>query len=299
MTTYNNCTLCPRECSVDRSKSTGYCMQSDKIKIARAALHKWEEPCICTGEGCGAVFFSGCTLRCCYCQNYEISHDNKGFYITERELADIFLKLRDEGACCIDLVSPTPFVPSIISALDLVKSKLGIPIVYNCGGYESQQTLDMLSGYIDIYLPDLKYFSSEYSAKYSGCKDYFEHAMPAIVKMQKQVGKPAYNENGQMIKGVIVRHLALPTLRHDSANVLKALRDNFEPDDIVLSLMSQYVPVYKALEHREINRKISTFEYNYLLDTACDLGFEGYSQQRDASSEAYIPKFYDDKDGIK
>lgn len=258
----------------------------------------WEEPCLCGKGGSGAIFFSGCSLKCCFCQNYEISHENKGFNITERELADIFLKLQDDGACNIDLVSPTQFVPGIISSLNLVKDKLNIPVVYNCGGYESLETLDMLDGYVDIYLPDLKYFSPEFSKKYSDCTDYFERAMPAIIKMQKQVGKPRYDENSVMTKGVIVRHLALPTLRHDSAAVLKALRENFEPDDIVLSLMSQYVPVYKASEHCEINRKISTFEYNYLIDTACSLGFNGYSQQRDASSEAYIPEFYDSRQKI-
>ncbi len=292
---YKNCSLCPRRCGVDRTKAVGFCRQSDKIRIARADLHMWEEPCISGTEGSGAVFFSGCTLKCCFCQNFEISQQYKGCEITEHELADIFLKLQDKGANNINLVSPTQFLPGIIMALDIARPSLNIPVVYNCGGYESLETIDMLNGYIDIYLPDLKYFDAEYALKYSGANGYFETAMAAIKHMQAQVGKPCYDDRGIMKSGVIVRHLTLPTLRHDSEKLLYALRDNFEPDDIVLSLMSQYVPMHKACEHHEINRRISTFEYNFVVDLAASLGFEGYSQERSAADKGYVPQFFGSK----
>lgn len=292
---YKNCSLCPRRCGVDRTKAVGFCRQSDKIRIARADLHMWEEPCISGTEGSGAVFFSGCTLKCCFCQNFEISQQYKGCEITEHELADIFLKLQDKGANNINLVSPTQFLPGIIMALDIARPSLNIPVVYNCGGYESLETIDMLNGYIDIYLPDLKYFDDEYALKYSGANGYFETAMAAIKHMQAQVGKPCYDDRGIMKSGVIVRHLTLPTLRHDSEKLLYALRDNFEPDDIVLSLMSQYVPMHKACEHHEINRRISTFEYNFVVDLAASLGFEGYSQERASADKGYVPDFFGSK----
>ncbi len=292
---YKSCDLCPRRCGVDRTKSAGFCRQSDKIRIARADLHMWEEPCISGKEGSGAVFFSGCTLKCCFCQNFEISQQYKGYEITERELADIFLRLQDKGANNINLVSPTQFIPGIISALDIARPKLKIPVVYNCGGYESTETIDMLNGYVDIYLPDLKYFDDEFAIKYSSANRYFETAITAIKHMQKQVGKPCYDDRGIMKSGVIVRHLTLPTLRHDSEKLLYALRDNFELDDIVLSLMSQYVPMHRACEHQEINRRISTFEYNFVVDLAASLGFDGYSQERAAADKGYVPEFFGSK----
>lgn len=295
MIEYDNCRLCPRRCGVDRRSSFGFCRQSDRIKIARADLHFWEEPCISGEKGSGTIFFSGCTLNCCFCQNHEISHEGKGYEITVEELCDIFLDLQEKGANNINLVSPTPFVPSVIEALDMAKPRLNIPIVYNCGGYESLETIKMLEGYIDIYLPDLKYFDDQYATRYSGCKNYFSTAIAAIEAMQKQVGKPVYDEKGIMKKGVIVRHLALPTLRHDSVNIIEALSRLFSPDDIVLSIMSQYTPMYKACEHKEINRRISTFEYNSILDAAEHFGFKGYSQERSSSDEVYIPPFTDEK----
>lgn len=292
---YAKCRLCPRECGVDRRVKTGFCSCTDEIKIARAALHLWEEPCISGKNGSGAVFFSGCTLKCVFCQNYEISHHNKGFNISISELADTFLKLKSLGADNINLVSPTPYVPSIVKALDMVKGDLGIPIIYNCGGYESLRTLKMLDGYIDIYLPDIKYFSDEYANRYSNCAEYFKTAAAAVKEMLNQVGKPIFDGDGLLRKGVIVRHLALPTLRHDSAAVINALREEFSGDEILFSAMSQYTPVYKASRFPEINRRISTFEYNYVLECAQDAGFNGYSQERSASDTSYIPKFYDTK----
>jgi putative pyruvate formate lyase activating enzyme len=292
---YKNCNLCPRRCGVDRTKSVGFCRQSDKIRIARADLHMWEEPCISGKEGSGAVFFSGCTLKCCFCQNFEISQQYKGYEVTEHELADIFLMLQDKGANNINLVSPTQFLPGIITALDIARPKLKIPVVYNCGGYESSETIDMLNGYVDIYLPDLKYFDNKFALKYSGANGYFDIAIEAIKHMQAQVGKPCYDDSGIMKSGVIVRHLTLPSLRHDSEKLIYALRDNFEPDDIVLSLMSQYVPMHRAYEYKEINRRISTFEYNFVVDLAASLGFEGYSQERAAADKGYVPEFFGSK----
>ena len=282
-------------CRVDRHKAIGFCRQSDEIKIARADLHMWEEPCISGSQGSGTVFFSGCTLKCIFCQNYEISQLDKGYAITVNELADIFLQLQEKGAHNINLVSPTPYVPHIIKALDMVKGKLTIPVVYNCGGYERIETLKMLKGYVQIYLPDLKYFDDTYAKEYSGTSDYFETAMQAIKEMVRQVGKPRFDDNGIMQSGVIVRHLALPTLRHDSAKVIDALGKEFASDEIMLSLMSQYIPMHKAVGHPKLGRKISTFEYNKVLETANRFGYEGFSQERSSSSEVYVPPFTDKK----
>ncbi len=296
MVSYEKCELCPRRCLVNRQEHTGFCGQSDKIKIARAALHLWEEPCVSIGLGSGAVFFSGCTLRCCFCQNHEISHEGKGYTVTTGELAEIFLRLQDEGAENINLVSPTPFVPSVVEALEMVRDKLRIPVIYNCGGFERVETIKALGGYIDIYLPDVKYFSDEYAREFSGCPgSYFETAIAAVKEMQRQVGKPQFDERGKLLKGVIVRHMVLPTLRRDSMAVIEALRESFEPDEILLSLMCQYVPMYRAVSEekfRKINRRVSTFEYNSVLDYARELGFDGYSQERSSSDECFVPEFF-------
>ena len=282
-------------CRVDRHKAIGFCRQRDEIKIARADLHMWEEPCISGSQGSGTVFFSGCTLKCIFCQNYEISQLDKGYAITVNELADIFLQLQEKGAHNINLVSPTPYVPHIIKALDMIKGKLTIPVVYNCGGYERLETLKMLDGYVQIYLPDLKYFDDTYAKEYSGASDYFETAMQAIKEMVRQVGKPRFDDNRIMQSGVIVRHLALPSLRHDSAKVIDALGKEFARDEIMLSLMSQYIPMHKAVGHPKLGRRISTFEYNKVLETANKFGYEGFSQERSSSSEVYVPPFSDKK----
>lgn len=288
------CELCPRMCRVNRTEKKGFCGQTDTVRIARAGLHMWEEPVISGELGSGTIFFSGCTLRCCFCQNYEISQENKGYNVSVQELAEIFLDLQEHGAHNINLVSPTPFVPSIIRALDTVRPKLNIPVVYNCGGYERVETVKMLDGYVDIWLPDLKYFSAEASKKYSGAQDYFDIAIEAVTEMQRQVGKPVFGDDGMMKRGVIVRHLLLPTLRHDSARVIQALGKRFDKDEILLSVMSQYVPMHRAKEFPEINRRVSTFEYNYVLSQAEKFGFNGFSQERDAATEAYVPPFEGD-----
>lgn len=291
MSMYHECTLCPRKCRVDRTKSLGFCRQSEELRIARADLHFWEEPCISGTNGSGTVFFSGCTLKCCFCQNYEISQQNKGYNISVNELADIFLRLQDKGAHNINLVSPTPHIPKIIEALDLVKPKLIIPVVYNCGGYESVDTIKMLEGYVDVYLPDMKYFNDDFAVKYSGCKDYFNTALDALKEMVIQVGKPRFDDNGIIQKGVIVRHLVLPTLRKDSIRIMNELSKHFDRDEILISAMSQYVPMHRSFDFKELSRRVSTFEYSSVLDEINRLGFEGFSQQREAADKAYIPKF--------
>lgn len=289
------CLLCPRKCGVNRYQNRGFCGCGGEIRIARAALHMWEEPCISGSRGSGTVFFTGCNLKCCFCQNYEISAQNKGFDISVKELADIFLMLQEKGAHNINLVTPTPYVYQTAEALDLVKGQLNIPIVYNCGGYESIETLEFMADKVDIFLPDLKYFDSQMSEKYSCAEDYFEKASAAIRKMADITGKPVFDENGMMKKGVIVRHLVLPNGRHDSEKIIKWLSENFEKDQILVSVMSQYTPVYKTAEHKEINRRTSTFEYNYAADLLENCGFRCYFQERSSAQEEYIPEFFDHK----
>ena len=290
-----HCTLCPRKCGIDRTKTIGFCGQSDIVKIARADLHMWEEPCLGGEKGSGTVFFSGCSLRCCFCQNYEISAQGKGFELTVKELAETFLRLQDMGAANIDLVSPTHFVPQICDALDLLGSDLKIPVVYNCGGYESTETLRMLGDRVKIFLPDLKYFDSELSMEYSAAPDYFPTAITAICEMVSIAGKPRFDKNGMLISGVIVRHLVLPNHRHDSIKLMQKLGENFSTDEILVSIMSQFVPVYKAFEHKKLSRRTSTFEYKSVISEVEKLGFDGYFQQRSSADTDFIPTFYDQK----
>lgn len=292
MRDYIKCELCPRRCGINRTEKRGFCGQSDKIRIARAAPHFWEEPPISGERGSGAVFFSGCQLRCVFCQNFEVSYFGKGYEVSEAELQDIFLKLRDDGAENINLVSPTPFLPSVIRALEVVKPRLGIPVVMNSGGYESVETLERLNGIIDVYLPDLKYFSPELSMKYSGAPDYFERAMPAIIKMISQTGDPHFSERGILLKGTMVRHLLLPGCRQDSIEVIKALSRTFRPNEILVSLMRQYTPMYRASEFKELGRRVSTFEYNTVLSVLQSTGFDGYIQEAASATDSYTPEFY-------
>lgn len=289
---YKRCTLCPRECGADRYISTGFCGERAVTRIARAELHFWEEPCLSLKGGSGAVFFSGCDLRCGFCQNYPISSGHKGFELTERQLADTFLRLQDMGAENIDLVTPTHFVPGIIEALDLVKDKLTVPVIYNCGGYEKPETIELLRGYADIFLPDLKYYSSELSLKLSKAKDYFDYSSSSLKKMLEIAGKPVYDGDGRLKRGVIVRHLVLPGQRKDSLELVRWLRETFSPDEILVSLMSQFTPVYKANE-LGLNRRVTTFEYNSVLKAVEEAGFDGFFQERSAASDEYIPEFYD------
>lgn len=285
-----NCELCPRKCHADRTRAFGFCGGGNNIKLARAALHFGEEPCISGKNGSGAIFFSGCTLKCCYCQNYKISAENFGKEISVQRLSDIFLELQDKGANNINLVSATQYLPWVIKALNIVKHKLLIPVVYNTSGYETYKSIDMLNGYVDIYLPDLKYKSSRLAKEYSFADDYFEVATEAIKQMFLQVGKPVF-ESDLLKKGMIVRHLTLPSARRDSIEIIKWLENNFKTDEIMVSLMSQYTPFYKSCEHKEINRRISTFEYNFVLDEVERSGFVGYCQEKSSAKEEYTPQF--------
>lgn len=287
---YQNCTLCPRKCKVNRHKTYGICHSSDKLVAAKAQLHFWEEPCISGKNGSGTIFFSGCTLKCCFCQNHKISSENFGKEISAERLSNIFLELQEKGAENINLVTPTHFVPHIISALDMVKHKLYIPIVYNSGGYETIETLQLLEGYIDIYLPDLKYYSSELSEKYSKAEDYFEYASNAIIEMHRQQPKLIFND-GMLKKGIIIRHLLLPRCRHDSINIMKWLSENLPVDSFLISLMSQYTPNNKSDIFPELNRKITTFEYNSVVDVISELNLKGFTQEKTSASDQYIPEF--------
>ena len=285
-----SCTLCPRECNVDRREHKGYCLADNNIFVARAALHFWEEPCICSKNGSGTVFFSNCTLKCCYCQNYKISHEGIGKIVDEKRLSDIFLQLQDKGADNINLVTPTHYVPGIVSALDMVKSKLNIPVVYNSSGYEKVSTLKMLDGYIDIYLPDLKYMDDKLAFLYSGADNYFEFASAALQEMVRQVGKLEFD--GDMLKkGIIIRHLALPSHRDDSIEIMRYIAKNFDKDSVLVSIMSQYTPCYKSNNYKQINRKLSTFEYNKILEEIDKLGLKGYCQDRTSANTEYTPAF--------
>lgn len=286
----HDCKLCPRKCGADRYAGKGFCGCGAEIKAAKAFLHMWEEPCISGGNGAGTVFFSGCNLKCCYCQNHEISDNNFGKEISAERLSEIFLELREKGADNIDLVSPTPYVLQIIKALDICGEKLDIPVIYNTGGYELPETLKMLDGYVDVYLPDMKYHGSELGEKYSSAGNYFEIASEAIKEMYRQVGSVQI-VNGLIKKGVIIRHLALPSHRKDSEKILEWIAETFPEKDVLVSLMSQYVPVYKSFEHKEISRRISTFEYNFLLDRAAELGLEGFMQERSSAVSDYTPDF--------
>ena len=289
---YKECRLCPRQCGVDRSRGTGYCGCNDQVKIARAALHHWEEPCISGSRGSGAVFFSGCTLRCCFCQNYSISSEGFGKEISVERLSDIFLELQEQGAHNINLVTATMYVPSIIRAIDRVKHKMEIPFLFNCGGYERVETIKMLADYIDIFLPDIKYYDRALSKEYSMAEDYFEQASKAIEQMIRQTGKLKFDENGLLKKGVILRHMVLPGCYKDSIKLLEWMNDSLDRESFLVSLMSQYTPSYKSREHKKINRRLTTFEYEKVLDKAIELGLtDGYMQEKSSAKEEYTPPF--------
>lgn len=290
---YASCSLCPRNCRVNRHIGTGYCGCGDSIKAARAALHHWEEPCISGSRGSGAIFFSGCTLRCCFCQNYPISQEGVGKELTVRELSDLFLKLEDQGAHNINLVTATQFLPSVLKALDLVRHKLKIPVVYNCGGYERIQTIKELNGYVDIWLPDLKYFSRELSARYSKAADYFDVASEAVKQMIRQTGAPQFDSDGLLMKkGVIIRHMVLPGAKEDSLHLLDWIKENLPEGQYYISLLSQYTPFYHSKDYPEINRRITSYEYNKVVDKAIRLSLlQGFMQEKSSAKEEYTPPF--------
>ncbi len=300
---YNSCTLCPRMCRVNRRERTGFCGCTDTLTAARAALHHWEEPCLSGAPGqpggSGTVFFSGCTLRCCFCQNYNISSGQFGKALTAAELAGIFLRLQDQGAYNINLVTATQFLPQILEALDQAKHRLTIPVVYNCGGYERVETVAALKDYIDIWLPDFKYFDNRLAARYSGAPDYFETAAAAIGQMIEQTGPPVYfpeasiSSTGPMLKrGVIIRHMVLPSHKSDSMALLNWISGHFPKGRYLVSLMSQYTPYVPNAGWPNLNRRITSYEYYKVVDEAIRLGLtDGFMQEKSSAREEYTPPF--------
>ena len=289
------CMLCPHNCKVNRlNGQIGRCKCNDKIKVALVSLHKFEEPCISGENGSGTVFFSNCNLNCMFCQNYEISHLGKGKEITIEDLANIFLEQQKKGAHNINLVTPTMYVIQIIEAIKIAKGNgLNIPIIYNTNSYENVETIKMLEGYIDVYLPDLKYFSNELCTKYSKVNNYFENATKAIKEMCSQVGAPEFDENGIIKKGVIIRHLILPNYMQNTKNILKWIKDNI-PEEIYVSVMSQYFPSYKAINDDKINRRITKKEYRIIEDYIYMIDLKnGYMQDyvENENEEKYVPEF--------
>lgn len=286
------CMLCPRRCQVLRKKDTGVCGVKDKIRVARIGLHNWEEPCISYGKGSGTVFFSGCNLKCVFCQNNEISHGAAGKDISEETLAKEILILQDKGAVNINLVTPTHFADKIAKTLEIVRPQLKVPVIYNCGGYESLETLKMLSGLVDVYLPDMKYKSPEYSRKYSACPDYFEKASESLDFMIKDAGYPEFDENEHIKRGVIVRHLVIPSLYKDSISILEYLASKYDVKKLGISIMSQYFPTENCKRFPEINRHLTTLEYSKVVSKAKELGFEiGYIQDKSSANDKYVPCF--------
>ena len=286
------CNLCPRNCKVNRNIEAGVCGEFDTIRIARASLHMWEEPPISGTNGSGTVFFTGCPLHCVFCQNHNIADGTNGVEVTVDELCDIFLKLQKMGAHNINLVTATHFVPGVIIALNRAKERgLDIPIVYNTSGYETVETLKLLDGIVDVYLPDFKYVSSELSAKYSNAKDYFDVASKALSEMFRQVGTPQFD--GDLIKkGVVVRHLILPGCVDDSKAVIDYLYRTYG-DDIFISIMNQYTPLSAQLaRYPELDRTLTDAEYDEVVDFAVELGItNAFVQEGAAATESFIPDF--------
>lgn len=282
------CDLCPRKCGINRNESVGFCGVTNTLKVARAGLHFWEEPIISGASGSGTIFFSGCNLKCVYCQNYDISSEAFGKEITIKRLAEIFKELEEKGANNINLVTPSHYAKQIVEALKIYRPN--IPIVYNTSGYDSLEVLKLMEGWVDVYLTDLKYCSSELSKKYSKAENYFEVATSAILEMVRQQPNNVF-ENGMLKKGVVVRHMVLPTHTQDSFKVLDWIKQNLG-DEALVSVMGQYTPYYNSKNYPEINRKLKPLEYKMVLNHCIKLGLtNGFSQELDSASEEYIPPF--------
>jgi len=293
METLENCNLCPRNCGVNRlNGAVGFCGAGKDIKLARVSLHHYEEPCISGKNGSGTVFFSNCSLRCVFCQNHQISQEGFGTEVTIKRLAEIFLELQNNKAHNINLVTPAHYVPQIISALKLSKkSGLTLPIIYNSSGYENLETLKMLKGYIDVYVPDLKYFKNKYAIKYSNAKDYFHYARIAIEEMFSQVGTVKFNNSDLIIKGVIIRHLMLPSLLFDSKKIIDYISQTFG-DKVFVSIMNQYTPMFKASKYPELDKPLNPDHYDALIQYALSKGItNGFIQDTGSSSKEFIPDF--------
>ena len=284
------CTICPHNCKINRTKNPGRCKSTDKIKIALYSIHNFEEPCISGEKGSGTIFFSNCNMNCVFCQNYEISQFGRGKEITIEELANVMIKQQERNVQNINLVTPTSYALHIVEAIKIARKKgLEIPIVYNTNGYESVETLKLLEGYVDIYLPDLKYYYDDLAKKYSKVDNYFEIATKAIQEMYRQVGTPVLDENGVMKKGLMIRHLILPNEVKKSKKVLKWIKENID-SNVYVSIMAQYFPTYKAKEIPEIARKITKEEYEKVENYLYGLDLEnGYIQELGEHEEEYVP----------
>ena len=292
------CELCPRKCGANRlAGKNGFCGGGKEVKVARAALHFWEEPCISGEEGSGTVFFSGCTMRCVFCQNREISRGEAGKLISTERLAEIFLELQKKGANNINLVTPMHYAPQITAALDIArKNGLHLPIVWNTGGWELPESVEAVKNYSDIWLTDFKYFDNSLAEKFSNAKNYFENASASLKKMLEQTGEPVFDDDGMMKKGIIVRHLVLPGHTDDSKKVLRWLWENFG-DKIWISIMNQYTPLCSEEKFPELSRKVTDEEYDEVVDFAVSLGIENaFVQDGEAVSESFIPPF--DLEGV-
>ena len=288
----NKCNLCPHMCLVDReNKKRGFCKSGENVKIALSSKFFYEEPCISGTKGSGAVFFSNCNLRCVYCQNYKISKEGKGKEISIEELADIFIKQQEKDVENINLVTPTSYVPQILEAIKIARNDgLKLPIVYNTNGYEKVETLKMMEGYIDIYLPDFKYSDNELAKRLSKVDNYFEIVTEALKEMYRQTGKSIFNDDGIMQKGMIIRHLVLPNHILNSRRVLKWINENMH--DVYVSVMAQYFPTYKAKDIDDINRKLTKEEYEQIENYLYRLDLEnGYIQELGEHEEEYVPKW--------
>ncbi len=292
MKTYQHCTLCPRACGIDRTAAHGVCGERAALRVSRASLHLWEEPCLSGQIGSGTVFFTGCNLGCVYCQNDGISHGHHGKEISAERLSEIFLELQAQGAANINLVTAVHFVPHVIRALDMARANgLTLPVVYNSSGYESIETLRLLRGYVDIYLPDYKYHDPALAAALSRAPDYPTVVRKALREMFLQTGTPVFDENGMMTRGMIVRHLVLPAHTADSMAVLQDLHETFG-DDIYVSIMSQYTPCRPVPDHKELSRRLTRYEYKKVTDFAESLGIRnGFLQSGEAAAESFIPDF--------
>lgn len=289
----DNCKICPWECGISRTGGIkGFCRAGEKIRVAKAALHYWEEPCLSGTRGSGAIFFSNCNLRCIFCQNFEISQLAKGKEISLEQFVEICLDLQHQGAHNINLVSPTHYAPLIKEGLKMAKQRgLVLPIIYNSNGYEKVETLQALAGLVDIYLPDLKYYTDQVARKYSQADNYFFYASQAVQEMFRQVGNPRFDEEGIMKKGLLIRHLLLPGQEQDSRKILEWIAREMSPD-VYVSVMGQYTPVFRAKEYPELNRRVAREEYEDIIEYFFNVGLHnGFMQGLDSAEETFIPDF--------
>lgn len=288
----NSCKVCPRSCGINRNERLGFCKSGASVKLAKAYGHMWEEPCISGTKGSGTVFFSNCNLRCVFCQNHDISQESTGREVSIQRLSEIFLEQQERGFHNINLVNPTHYAPQIIEAIKISKSKgLTIPIVYNSNGYETTDTIDALEGFIDIYIPDFKYFNDKYAIKYSNAPDYFNIASACISRMVEQTGPCKFDEQGIMTRGVIIRHLMLPGLLFDSKKVVDYIYKSFG-DDVYLSLMNQYTPMFHAKDYPEINKRLNPGHYDSLIDHCLEIGYKNaFIQESGTDTTDFVPDF--------